>query len=128
MTVAFVGDMHRDWQCVEQGLAACAAPPAAVILLGDLECTHPFDELVAPLLQRGVAVFWIFGNHDNDGGPEMWANLVDPARNPRTADGALHGRVVDIDGLRVAGLGGARSARASGNRRPGAKHDRSGTN
>jgi predicted phosphodiesterase len=106
MTLAFVGDVHRQWRHVEQGLAACATPPRAVILLGDLECTRPFDELVAPLLQRGLAVFWIFGNHDNDGGPEMWANMVDPVRNPRTAAGALHGRVVEIDGLRIAGLGG----------------------
>ena len=106
MTIVFVGDVHRQWRHVEQGLAACVVPPRAVILLGDLECTHPLDELVAPLLQRGLALFWIFGNHDNDGGPEMWANMVDPVRNPRTAAGALHGRVVEIDGLRVAGLGG----------------------
>ncbi len=51
-------------------------------------------------------MYWIFGNHDNDGGPEMWANLVDPARNPHTAGGALHGRVANINGLRIAGLGG----------------------
>ena len=49
---------------------------------------------------------WIFGNHDNDGGPEMWANLVEPERNPRTTQGALHARVVEIAGVRIAGLGG----------------------
>ena len=49
---------------------------------------------------------WIFGNHDNDGGPEMWANLVEPDRNPRTTQGALHARVVEIAGVRIAGLGG----------------------
>jgi hypothetical protein len=64
------------------------------------------DELAAPLLQRGIEVHWIFGNHDNDGGPEMWANLVEPERNPRTTQGALHGRVVEIAGQRIAGLGG----------------------
>jgi hypothetical protein len=36
----------------------------------------------------------------------MWANLCDPARNPRTAGGALHGQVRCVGGLRVAGLGG----------------------
>ena len=40
--------------------------------------------LVAPLLGAGIGVHWIFGNHDNDGGPGMWANMADPARNPRT--------------------------------------------
>jgi predicted phosphodiesterase len=106
MTMVFVGDVHRQWQRIEQGIAECPTPPRTLILLGDLECTRPFDELVTPLLQRGIALFWIFGNHDNDGGPEMWANMVDPARNPRTAEGALHARVLDIDGLRIAGLGG----------------------
>ena len=36
----------------------------------------------------------------------MWANLTDPVRNPITSGGALHGRVVDIAGVRVAGLSG----------------------
>jgi hypothetical protein len=36
----------------------------------------------------------------------MWANLADPARNPATTAGALHGRVVDLGGVRLAGLGG----------------------
>ena len=36
----------------------------------------------------------------------MWANLAAPERNPLTAAGALHTRVVEIAGLRVAGLGG----------------------
>jgi predicted phosphodiesterase len=106
MTIAFVGDVHRQWRRVEQGVAACATPPETVILLGDLECTRPLDDLVAPLLDRGIAVFWIFGNHDNDGGKEMWENMADPARNPRTAPGALNGRVVEIEGIRIAGLGG----------------------
>ena len=81
-------------------------PPRAAILLGDIQCDRPLDDLAAPLLDRGIDVHWIFGNHDNDGGPEMWANLVEPDRNPRTAQGALHARVVEIAGLRIAGLGG----------------------
>jgi len=36
----------------------------------------------------------------------MWANLAEPLRNPRTAPGALHARVTEIEGVRVAGLGG----------------------
>ncbi|UFN48421.1 metallophosphoesterase [Roseomonas sp. OT10] len=104
--IVFVGDIHRHWRYVEEGLAALPAPPRAAVLLGDMECDEPLDRLAAPLLRRGVAVHWIFGNHDYDGGPEMWANLSAPQRNPLTAPGALHGRVVEIGGLRVAGLGG----------------------
>jgi predicted phosphodiesterase len=106
MTILFIGDIHQQWDKIARGLDALADPPGAAVLLGDIECDQPLDELAAPLLDRGIAVHWIFGNHDNDGGPEMWANLCDPSRNPRTAAGALHGRVVEIAGLRVAGLGG----------------------
>ncbi len=106
MTLAFIGDIHQQWDTVERGLAALPRLPRAAILLGDIQCERPLDALAAPLLDRGIAVHWIFGNHDNDGGPEMWANMTDPARNPRTAPGALHGRVTQIEGLRIAGLGG----------------------
>jgi len=106
MSVIFVGDIHQQWQMVERGLDALTARPKAAVLLGDIQCERPLDLLAAPLLDRGIAVYWIFGNHDNDGGPEMWANLCDPERNPRTAAGALHGRVLEIEGLRIAGLGG----------------------
>jgi predicted phosphodiesterase len=105
-TIAFIGDIHRQWQYVARGLDACGPQPKVAILLGDIECHHPLDDVAAPLLDRGIEVFWIFGNHDNDGGPEMWANMFDPIRNPRTAPGALHARVLDIGGLRIAGLGG----------------------
>jgi len=106
MTIVFIGDIHQQWQKVEQGLALLDLLPRAAVLLGDIQCDRPLDELAAPLLDRGIDVHWIFGNHDNDGGPEMWANLVEPERNPRTTPGALHGRVVEIAGVRIAGLGG----------------------
>jgi predicted phosphodiesterase len=106
MTIVFIGDVHQHWHFIDAGLAALPTAPKAAILLGDIQCDRPLDELAAPLLDRGVAVHWIHGNHDNDGGPEMWANLADPDRNPVTAPGALHGRVVKIGGIRIAGLGG----------------------
>ena len=106
MSIVFIGDIHQQWNWVEKGLAALSEPPRAAILLGDIQCERPLDVLAAPLLSRGIPVHWIFGNHDNDGGPEMWANLVEPTRNPRTAPGALHGKVVEIEGVRIAGLGG----------------------
>jgi predicted phosphodiesterase len=106
VSIVFVGDIHQQWDKVARGVAALRDRPRAAVLLGDIQCEKPLDELAAPFLDRGIAVHWIFGNHDNDGGPDMWANLADPARNPRTAAGALHGRVTEIAGLRVAGLGG----------------------
>jgi len=104
--VVFIGDIHRQWRYVVQGLARAARKPRLAVLLGDMECEQPLDVVAAPLLDAGIAVQWIWGNHDYDGGPEMWANLADPERNPRTRDGALNGRVVTVGGLRIAGLGG----------------------
>lgn len=106
MSIIFVGDVHKDWAIIERGIAALERPPEAVVLLGDLQCEASLDEHAAPLLDRGIAVHWIFGNHDNDGGPDMWANMADPARNPRTTTGALHARVQTVAGLRIAGIGG----------------------
>lgn len=106
MNIIFVGDVHREWDTVARGIAAMARPPEAVVLLGDLQCEAPLDDHTAPLLDAGIEVHWIFGNHDNDGGPEMWHNMANPARNPRTAAGALHATVRDIGGIRIAGLGG----------------------
>ena len=57
------------------------------------------------MFDAGIEVHWIWGNHDYDGGPEMWTNLVDAGRNPRTRQGELNARVTDIGGLRIAGLG-----------------------
>jgi len=106
MTIVFVGDIHQHWHYIDAGLAALPTQPRAAVLLGDIQCDRPLDDLAAPLLQRGIVVHWIHGNHDNDGGPEMWANLTAPERNPLTAARALHARVVDIEGVRIAGLGG----------------------
>ncbi len=89
-----------------KGLAALDRPPEAVVLLGDMECHEPLDSLARPIFHAGAALHWIFGNHDYDGGPEMWANLVDPGLNPRSTTGALHAQVREIAGVRIAGLGG----------------------
>lgn len=104
--VVFIGDVHRQWHHVVRGLAQLPKPPRVAVLLGDMECDRPLDEVAAPLLDAGIAVHWIWGNHDYDGGPEMWANLSDAARNPRTHSGALNARVREIGGLRIAGLSG----------------------
>ena len=104
--IVFVGDPHGRWQMIEAGVAALPVLPRAAILLGDIECDEPLDVLATPFLRRGIAVFWIAGNHDFDGGIGMWANLTDPQCNPMTHAGALHCRVIDIGGVRVAGLSG----------------------
>lgn len=91
--ILLVGDAHGDFE----RMLEAAASATAVILLGDQE---PLDDL-ASILGPEIAekTWWIFGNHDSDE-PEY---LI---LHASMADRNLHCRVVEIDGLRIAGLGG----------------------
>ncbi|MBV1713473.1 MAG: metallophosphoesterase [Desulfomicrobium sp.] len=91
--ILFVGDAHGDFE----PMLEAAASATAIILLGDQE---PLDNL-ASILGPEIAekTWWIFGNHDSDD-PEYLKH------HAAMADRNLHCRVVEIDGLRIAGLGG----------------------
>ena len=72
--------------------------PAAVIMLGDLCLSQPFEQTFASIL--GLTDIWfIHGNHDTDEVRYHDHLFACPERN-------LHGRVVEIDGFKIAGLGG----------------------
>jgi hypothetical protein len=74
--------------------------PAAVVFLGDLQAQRPLEIELASILGM-TEVWYIHGNHDTDSEAD-YDNLFGSA----LADRNLHGRVVEIDGLRIAGLGG----------------------
>ena len=102
-----VGDIHgrRDLfealvEAIEADDSSLPAADTTVILLGDLECQRPLHELVAPIHDI-TEVWWIPGNHDTDSA-DVYSNLFES----ELADKNLHGRVVEIAGIRVAGLGG----------------------
>jgi predicted phosphodiesterase len=91
--ILFAGDCHGDFvPLIEE-----AGPATAVVLLGDQE---PLSDLAVEL-GPGVApkTWWIYGNHDSDD-PEYMAH------HAAMADRNLHCRVVEVEGLRIAGLGG----------------------
>ncbi|EQD27430.1 metallophosphoesterase, partial [mine drainage metagenome] len=88
--------------------------PQALILLGDIEAPVPLQELMAPIEALGTQVWFIPGNHDTDHA-QSWAALQAwPERN-------LHGRVVDVAGVRIAGLGGIFTARSGAPTAPGCR-------
>ena len=91
--ILFAGDAHGDFvPLIEEADAA-----SAVVLLGDQE---PLTDLAVEL-GPGVAprTWWIYGNHDSD--------YLDHFKNHESmADRNLHCRVVEIEGVRIAGLGG----------------------
>lgn len=94
----FAGDPHGRFDHIVN--AVKASPPSAVILLGDMECSLPLDKILRPILDL-TEVWFIPGNHDADSS-RYWDNLIYSG----LADRNLHGQVVEIDGMRVAGLGG----------------------
>lgn len=96
--ILFFGDIHGQFGHVERAVAEHR--PAAIILLGDIEAQRPLEVELAKVLDK-TEVWFIHGNHDTDR-PELLANLVESKLTQRN----LHGRVVKIDGVRVAGLGG----------------------
>lgn len=98
-TLLFAGDPHGNFKPLIR--AAQESRPAALITLGDHDLEQPLPDVVQPLIEVGIRVYWIAGNHDGD--REHWyANLF------RGISGLwnLHGRVVEIAGVQVAGLGG----------------------
>jgi len=97
-----LGDVHGNFDHVLETVAKAGERPAAVVFLGDLECPRPFSECVAEIEAAGIQCWAIPGNHDTDSAEaylNLWGDTLFQERN-------LHGRIVEIDGLRVAGLGG----------------------
>jgi predicted phosphodiesterase len=92
------GDIHDDFRHVLPAVEEHR--PAAIILLGDMEASKPLEQELEAVLSK-TEVYWIPGNHDTD--------TIDNYRNlfeSELANRNLHGRIVEIDGLKVAGLGG----------------------
>lgn len=98
MTVFFVGDPHNCFEDVAQAIDEHR--PDAVVLLGDMTVDVPLHDVLSDVCEI-TDIWWIHGNHDCD--EERWyENLFDS----QLADRNLNGRVVEIAGLRIAGLGG----------------------
>jgi predicted phosphodiesterase len=96
--IFFCGDVHGNFPSVIQSV--CVHRPAAVIFLGDLQAQRPLEQELKSIL--GLTEIWfIHGNHDTDSQADH-DNLFLSA----LADRNLHGRVVEIAGTRIAGLGG----------------------
>lgn len=99
----FLGDVHGQFQHIAQALLSAEVAPRWLVFVGDVDIDHrSFKEILEPLKRYApqIRVSFIHGNHDADT-HEHWAMLHD------CGDAlALHGQVIDMDGVRVAGLGG----------------------
>ena len=99
----FLGDVHANFGHIAQALLDAQEKPRWLVFLGDIDIEHKsFREVLEPVRRNfpQVRVAFIYGNHDADT-YEHWEMLHD------CGDAlALHGQVLDLDGVRVAGLGG----------------------
>jgi predicted phosphodiesterase len=96
----FCGDPHGEFRRIIEtaGHTKCSA----VVLLGDMEPQRPLHLELAPILECGVPLWFIHGNHDADS-DEIWMRVW----ASEIADRNVHGKVVELpNGLRLAGLGG----------------------
>lgn len=106
-TIVVYGDPHGEY---ENLIAECRkGAPDAVFILGDMtkdfkETGHvtPIKEALSELLEAGIEVMWVQGNHDTDTIEHFDATFGS------FPEGNIHGKVRPIasSGLRVAGLGG----------------------
>ena len=94
----FAGDLHGQFRHLFPLVQE--HEPEALILLGDIEATRPLEKELEQILDV-TDVWWIPGNHDTDR-DITFDNLFASA----LAEKNLHGRVVEIDGRDVGGLGG----------------------
>lgn len=92
--ILFCGDLHGQFEAIRNIVRY--RKPDALVLLGDMEAPDLIENLIPD-----VDIYWIFGNHDM----EKQAGL-DAFSKSKFAKNNLHGRVIDIKGVKIAGLGG----------------------
>jgi Icc-related predicted phosphoesterase len=94
----FFGDPHGDFDPVITAVGRFR--PEAIVLLGDIQARRPLHVELRSILDL-TEIWFIHGNHDTDSDADydnLWGSEL-AARN-------LHGRIVEIAGYKVAGLGG----------------------
>ncbi|MBK9623060.1 MAG: metallophosphoesterase [Rhodocyclaceae bacterium] len=100
-SIWFLGDVHAEFEHIYRAIEAAAVRPVAVVFLGDIESPMPFDAVIGRIESYGVRAYWIIGNHDTDS-ESNYRHLQSPLVQARCIDG----RVVEIAGQRIGGLGG----------------------
>ncbi|RUR71083.1 DUF2384 domain-containing protein [Variovorax guangxiensis] len=106
----FFGDPHGELESVITAIERCR--PEAIVLLGDIQARQLLHVELESILNL-TEVWFIHGNHDTDSDADydnLWGSKL--------ADRNLHGRIVEIAGFKVAGLGGIFRSKIWDPRRP----------
>jgi predicted phosphodiesterase len=105
--IFFCGDVHGNFEHLIQ--AVREHWPAALILLGDVQAQRPLELELAPILDE-TELWFVHGNHDSE---QDYDNLFGSSLASRN----FHGKVIEVAGVRIAGLGGIFLEARSGARR-----------
>lgn len=97
--VGFFSDPHGNYGPLKHALRDGA--PEWSFFLGDFDLDRPLEVELADLIAAGSDVHYVHGNHDAD--RETWHDFVFESK---LATRNLTGRVVNVGGVKVAGLGG----------------------
>lgn len=94
--ILFAGDPHGSYEHLYPFVKE--QKNVALVILGDLQLTNPheLDELA-----KYCDIWFIHGNHDS-----KTVAAFDAIWGSEWKDRNIHGKVVDIQGVRIAGLGG----------------------
>lgn len=96
--IIVAGDPHGNFTPI---IRACSAgDPGTLILLGDCELQVPLHHMLGSLFALGWQVHWILGNKDTE-----TATVFDHLAGD-FPEGDIGGKVIEVAGLRIAGLGG----------------------
>ena len=96
--IFFCGDTHGNFDHVIK--AVQVHKPVGLIFLGDLQAQQPLHNELRMILDK-TDIWWVPGNHDTDSDAD-YDNLFGSSLALRN----LHGQVVEVAGVRIAGLGG----------------------
>ena len=108
--ILIFGDPHGDFAPVIAAVER--SQPEAIVLLGDIQACQPLHVELSPILDL-TEVWFIHGNHDTDSDVDY-----DNVWGSELSDRNLHGRVVEMAGFKVAGLGGIFRSKIWDPRRP----------
>ena len=96
--VFFCGDPHGVFTHIIRAVEEYQ--PAAIVMLGDLECRRPLDLELTPILDK-TRIYWIPGNHDTDS-EENYDNLFESGLKGSN----IEDRIIGVAGITMAGIGG----------------------
>jgi predicted phosphodiesterase len=97
--ILFAGDPHGDFRPIVR--SALARKPDSVVLLGDYDLERPLHDEMKPLVDAGIPIHWIAGNHDFD--TEAFHDRLFLS-DLKAAN--LHRRIAFVGKMSLTGLGG----------------------